>query len=217
MKKRIAALLPLCLFLSSCDALPYPRELESTLLVRVLGVDWQEPAAAVTAADDPEEGEEPTLLTASDEELEKAMDKLKKAGEAYVSLTHVTQMIVGEESDLKDVLEMALEHKELGQTATVWMARGRTAQTLMEEVQGGAKRLSSIQLNGDFAPPTVLEALAALEETGEVTLPRLTAKEGTLEAVDTVIWREDGDERGEDLRAAGGGAHRDRTAGTAGG
>ena len=38
--KRILFCLLACLLLTGCEALPFARELESTMLVQVLGVDW---------------------------------------------------------------------------------------------------------------------------------------------------------------------------------
>lgn len=61
----------------------------------------------------------------------------------------------------------------------------------MEQVGGGAKRLSSIELNTEgLKTRTILEALAALTEEGEVTLPLLTAEEGTLTVAGERIWKE---------------------------
>lgn len=179
----LLACLPLCLLLCGCEVLPYPRELESTMLVRMLGVDWTEEGVVLTAADIPEEGKESTLLTAEGKTFEESVQKLKQSGEEYVALTHVTQIVVGAESDLVSVLEAALLQREVGQSATVWQAEG-SARGLMEQVNGGAKRLTSLELNvAGLKTATVLEALARLEESGEVSLPRLGIKEGTLEVV----------------------------------
>lgn len=101
MKRLLGAVLPLCLLLAGCDVLPYPRELEDTMLVRALGVDWTGEGVALTAADAPEEGERGgQMLAAAGEDWQKSRERLKQAGEEYVALTHVTQLIVGRESDL---------------------------------------------------------------------------------------------------------------------
>lgn len=191
--KKILACGLLCLLLSGCEALPYPRELEETMLVRVLGVDWTEAGVALTAADIPQEGdqEEAELLKVFAPTPEESQQKLKEAGEEYVALTHVTQILVGEDSDLRRVLEGALAGAEVGQTSTVWLVKTGTARDLMEAVNGGAKRLTSIELNvSGVTPRTVLEALAELEHEGTVSLPALTAKDGNLEPAGMVEWKE---------------------------
>jgi len=180
--KRLLICLPL-LLLCGCEVLPYPRELESTVLVRVLGVDLVGDGLILTAADIPGEGKEVTLLSAEGKDFEEGVQKLKEAGEEYVALTHVTQIVVGEGSDLRPVMEGALLQREVGQSATVWRAKGR-ARTLMEGVNGGAKRLTSLELNtAGLSTATVLEVLAKLEEGDKVELPCLEEKEGILEVV----------------------------------
>ena len=180
--KRLLVCLPL-LLLCGCEVLPYPRELESTVLVRVLGVDLTGDGLILTAADIPGEGKEVTLLSVEGEDFEEGVQNLKEAGEEYVALTHVTQIIVGEESDLYPVMEAALLQREVGQAATVWRAKG-SARELMERVNGGAKRLTSLELNvAGLQTATVLEVLAGLEKGKRVELPYLTENEGTLEVV----------------------------------
>ena len=181
--KRMAVCCLACLLLCGCGALPYPRELENTLLMRVLGVDQSWDEVVVTAANIPEKGEEKISLTAKGKDLEESCQRLKETGEEYVALTHVTQIVIGEDSDLQAVLQAVLEQKEVGQTATVWRCEG-TAWETMEKTGGGAKRLTSLELNqSGLKTVTVLEALAQLEETGEVALPELTVKDGALEVV----------------------------------
>lgn len=181
--KWIMICLPLCLLLSGCGAMPYPRELENTLLMRVLGVDQTEDGVVVTAANIPESGEEETVLTAAGRDLEESCQKLKEAGEEYVALTHVTQIVVGADSDLQMVLTAVLEQREVGQSATVWRCE-ESARETMEQVGGGAKRLTSLELNqSGLETLTVLGALAQLEQAGEVSLPGLTVREGVLEVV----------------------------------
>lgn len=184
----------LCAVLAGCETLPYPRELEDTMLVRVLGVDWTAEEVALTAASIPQEGEEvEELLAVRAPRAEESHQKLKEAGEEYVALTHVTQIIVGEGSGLRAILEGALEGREVGQTATVWLCREGTAQELMEAVGGGARRLTSIELNTKgLDAMTVLDALAELERTHQVALPALAVEEERLECVGTKLWKEEG-------------------------
>lgn len=195
MKRFLPALLLLLPLLTGCDVLPYPRELESTLLVGILGVDWGD-RVTLTAAEVVTEKEESKLLTASSSTMEEGRESLKRAGEEYLSLTHVTQIIVGEGSDLRSVLEGILTEREVGQTATVWLTQESSAQGMMESVGGGAKRLNSMELNYGLEVPTVLEALVQLEEKGEVTLPVLVQKDGTLELAGTYLWKEGEHEAG---------------------
>lgn len=154
------------------------------MLVQVLGVDWSEESVTLTAASDPREGSGDaaiSVLAAAGETLEQAKDALIGAGEEYVSLTHVAQLVVGEGTCLRTVLEAALAEPALGQGATVWVSVSATAQQLLEAVEGGAKRLSSIQLNAGIEPVTVLQALMRLEEDGQVMVPSLTVTGETLE------------------------------------
>lgn len=184
----LLALLPL----TGCEALPFARELEETMLIQVLGVDWTEEGVTLTGASDPGEGSgdaQVPVLSASGEDLEQAKAGLKGAGEEYVSLTHVTQLVLGENTDLTTVLEAALLEPALGQGATVWLAEEGTARELLEGAGGGAKRLSSIELNAGVTPVTVLQSLMRLEETGQVALPVLRLEGETLEPVGTKLIR----------------------------
>lgn len=190
---RAALCLLLCTALTGCEVLPYPRELEDTMLVRVLGVDWTAAEVILTAASIPQEGEEgEELLTVGAPDAQQSHQKLKEAGEEYVALTHVTQIIVGEGSDLRSVLEGALEGREVGQTATVWLCQTGTAHELMQAVGGGARRLTSIELNTEgLTAMTVLDALAELERAHQVALPALAVEEGRLNWVGTKLWKEE--------------------------
>lgn len=181
----------LSLLLCGCEALPYPRELEETMLVRVLGVDSGAEGVTLTAADLPGEGEtDGALRLATGENLAQSRQRLKETGEESMTLTHVTQVIVGAEGELSELLEALLFDREVGQTATVWLAETE-ARPLMEQVGGGAKRLSSIELNTEgLKTRTILEALAALTEDGEVALPLLAEEEGTLIVAGERIWKE---------------------------
>ena len=181
MKRGLVCLL-FCLLLSGCEAVPFARELESTMLVQVLGVDWTENKVVLIAASDPGAGGGTAVLSASGRTLQEAKEALKGAGEEYVSLTHVTQIVLGANSDHRAVLEAALDDPVLGQGATVWLAGSETARDLLESVNGGAKRLSSVELNSGVEPVTVLQSLMRLEEAGEVKLPVLVVED------DVLVW-----------------------------
>ena len=181
MKRGLVCLLS-CLLLSGCEAVPFARELESTMLVQVLGVDWTESEVVLTAASDPGAGGGTAVLSASGRTLQEAKEALKGAGEEYVSLTHVAQIVLGTDSDHRVVLEAILDDPALGQGATVWLAGRDTAKDLLESVNGGAKRLSSVELNSGVEPVTVLQSLMRLEEAGKVELPVLAVED------DVLVW-----------------------------
>ena len=181
--KRVLLCLVVSLLLTGCEALPFARELESTMLVQVLGVDWTQDGVVLTAASGPSDGDGAAVLFARGRDLQEAKKALIQAGDVYVSLTHVTQIILGEGSDHRAVLEAALAEPALGQGATVWLTAEGTANSMMMSVNGGAERLSSIELNSGVRPVTVLQSLVWLEETGSVRLPVLEKTEHTL------VWK----------------------------
>lgn len=181
--KRVISCLVVVLLLSGCESLPFARELEATMLVQVLGVDWTQEGVTLTAASDPGTGGgngKTAVLSASGVDLAQAKAALQGAGEEYVALTHVTQLVLGAQTDLTAVLEAALEEPALGQGATVWVAADGTAKELLEGAGGGAKRLSSIELNGGVKLITVLQGLMRMEEERQIELPQLTLKEKQL-------------------------------------
>jgi hypothetical protein len=153
------------------------------MLVQVLGVDWTDDGVTLTAVSDPGQGGgETCLLAAWGRDLAQAQAALKGAGEEYVSLTHVTQLVVGADADLSAVLEAALAEPDLGQGATVWMAAQGTANRLLSGADGVARRLSSVELNGGVVPVTVLQGRMRLAEDGWVELPALALEGETLTA-----------------------------------
>lgn len=186
----LLALLPL----TGCEALPFARELEATMLIQVLGVDWTEEGVTLTGASDPGTGSGDSgasVLSASGADLAEAEAALKGMGEEYVSLTHVTQLVLGADTDLLAVLESALLEPALGQSATVWLVSEGTAKQLLEGAGGGAKRLSSIELNAGVTSVTVLQSLMRLEEDGQVELPVLELEGETLAPAGTILIRGD--------------------------
>lgn len=173
----------LLLSLSGCETVPFARELETTMLVQVLGVDWTEQGVTLTAVSGPGTGDadpKNTVLLAQGATMEAAQAALKGAGEESVSLTHVTQLVLGADTQVSAVLDAALQEPALSQTATVWLAAEGSAKDLLEGAGGGAKRLSSIQLNSGVESVTVLHALVRLEEEGRTDLPVLALKGETL-------------------------------------
>lgn len=181
--KRVFACAAVLLLLGGCRTVPFARELEATMLVQVLGIDAAEGKITLTAACDPETGSgrsDTAVLSASGATLGEAMLLLKAAGDEYVSLTHVTQIILGSGTEPVPILKEVLNDPVLGQGATVWLAGNTTAETLMEAVGGGARRLSSIELNSAAEPVSVLQCLMRLNERGRVMVPVLEIGEGRL-------------------------------------
>jgi hypothetical protein len=151
------------------------------MLVQVLGVDWTDDGVTLTAVSDPGQGGgETCLLTASGSDLAQAQAALKGAGEEYVALTHVAQLVVGADADLTAVLDAALGETALGQGATVWLTAEGTANRLLEGADGAARRLSSMELNSGVTPVTVLQGRMRLAEYGWVELPTLARAGETL-------------------------------------
>lgn len=190
--RRLAVCLMAVLLLSGCEALPFARELEATMLVQVLGVDWTEDGVTLTAASDPSTGSgdsKAAVLTASGVDLVQAKSALEAAGEEYVALTHVSQLVLGADTELSLVLEAALQEPALGQGATVWLVSDGSAKELLEGVGGGAKRLSSIELNAGVTPVTVLQGMMRLEEGARLELPVLTLKGEALSLEGTKLIR----------------------------
>lgn len=189
--RRVMLCILSCLLLTGCEALPFARELESTMLVQALGVDWTSDGVVLTAASDPDAGGGTAVLSASGRTLDEAKEALKGAGEEYVSLTHVTQIVLGADSDHRAVLEAALSEPVLGQSATVWLSAEGTANNLLSKVNGGAKRLSSVELNSGVKPVSVLQSLMKLEENGWVEIPVLALEKGTLDWTGTKLVGEE--------------------------
>lgn len=194
MRRAAACLIPL-LLLSGCGEAAFSRELEDTMLVQVLGVDWTEDGVILTAACDPESGSDGArtgVLSAWGETLEQAKAALQMAGEERVVLTHVAQLVLGEGTLLDDVLYAALDDPALGQGATVWLTEAGTARELLSAVDGGAKRLASIELNSGTQPVPVLKTLMHLEERGWAELPALRVQEDVLSLAGTIRVEGDG-------------------------
>lgn len=183
-----------CLLLSGCGGLPEAREPEDTELMRVLGVDYTDQGVTLTAASGTQglENKEPVVLSVSGATTEDAITALGGAGEGYASLVYVTQIILGADTPAEKVLSDAIEEKQMGQTATVWVTASGTAQALIEKTKGGVDRLASIEVNTDVRKLTVLEALAELCEKREIQIPQLTVENDKLMTKDYATVREGG-------------------------
>ncbi|MBP1737575.1 MAG: spore gernimation protein GerC [Oscillospiraceae bacterium] len=188
--KRLAVCLAGCLLLSGCGGLPQAREPEDTVLMRILGVDETDHGVTLTAASAAQSDKEPVVLSVTADTAENAMVALEGAGEGYVSLVYVTQIILGADTPVETVLTRVMGEKRMGQTATVWMTASGTAQELIEQTQGSADRLTSIEQNTDVTALTVLEASAELFETKEIMLPVLAVEDKKLVAAGYSVVRE---------------------------
>lgn len=193
MKKQLCLIFGAVLALVLCgcsNAGAYGRELEDTVLVQVLGVDAMEGGITLTAAGTGGEaengGEEETAMgTASGATLEDAFRNLPTAGNKYFSLTSVTQVIVGDGVDLRQVLGYVLEDPDMSWTATVWAVNGFAGKLMEETRDGGLERFTVLERSG-LKQVSVKEALADLLSEGETALPALSARDGALEPLGTL-------------------------------
>lgn len=168
----MAALLALMCLLSACG-----RELSHVTLIRVLGVE--EAAGAVTLTALPG-GDAPSAQTGRGETLSAAVEDLKGAGDTRLELTHVTAVVAGEVENLPDLLWQQVNHRKSGYGATLWLAGEGTAAELLAGAEDPAARLRSLEENAGVVAPTILEALRALCQRGQVTLPVLGREGNTL-------------------------------------
>ncbi|MEG0441882.1 MAG: hypothetical protein RR544_06240 [Oscillospiraceae bacterium] len=171
MKRVLWGGLALCfLLLTGCGG----REPENTILVRILAVDRVETGLRLTAYSGVQDlGETPGVcLTGEGDSLEEALKTLRTKGNGYPSLTHMTQLVVGEGVALEPLLESLVTGRETGYSATLWQVTGTAA-----EVLAGAKtpveRLEALEKNGGAQPPNILDGLVSLRREGQVSLPVL--------------------------------------------
>lgn len=178
MRRRVTAAVLLCVCLVSRGG----RELEEVELIQALGVDVSNEsshpgALELTAAGD---GEEPELYHGTGEDVMEAQEALRWAGDRRLELTHVTQLVMGREVDLAQVLEQEVAHRKSGYGAKVWLSAGPRAGELLAGGKNPAGRLKSLEENGGVDAPTALEALVQLSREGEVRLPVLAEEAGEL-------------------------------------
>ena len=157
---------------------PVPKEPEGLALVRVLGVDGPGPVTltAVCGGEDQEGNQSRGQYTGAG--LEEALEGLRWSGQEELSLTSVTDLIIGPGVESESVLLAALRNEELGASATVWLAEGGAAE-LLGSCADPASALELLERQG-WEAPTVVEALAAIYEGDGLCLPLLTAGEDGL-------------------------------------
>ena len=175
----------LLLCLSGCSSAgPYGRELEETVLVRVLGVDRLERGVTLTAAGIDGEGET-VLVQVSGDKLEDAFAALPTAGEEYLSLTNVTQILLGDGVNWSTVLDYVVQDRSMSYTATVWAVNGFAGPVIAQTQDGGVGRFDVLSQSG-IEEITVKSALARLLTDKELALPALSVQDGLLVPVGTL-------------------------------
>ena len=163
---------------------PAPKEPEGLALVRVLGVDGSGPVL-LTAVCGGEDQEEPGRGRCAGESFEAALEGLPWSGEEELSLTSVSYIIVGRDAALEEILLAVLRNRELGASATVWLAEEGAA-ALLDGCADPASGLDLLTRQGQNAP-TAAEALARLEGGETLTLPLLAGDGPT--PIDWEEWR----------------------------
>lgn len=169
----LICLLPLC----GCVGSARGREPENTVPARVVGVDRMDGTWMVTAAGTDPAGET-VLHRAEGDTLEEAFSALSGAGERWVSVTGVSDFLIGDGVELKQTLLYILDDSGMSWRAGVWYVP--IAGAVMEkQTGGGADRLTVLKESG-AETVSVLDALAELEEKGRTSLPALTERDGML-------------------------------------
>ncbi len=163
---------------------PAPKEPEGLALVRVLGADGSGPVL-LTAVCGGEDQEEPGRGRCAGADFDTALAGLPWSGEEELSLTSVSYIIVGRDAALEEILLAVLRNRELGASATVWLAEEGAA-VLLDGCADPASGLDLLTRQGQNAP-TAAEALARLEGGETLTLPLLAGDGPAL--IDWEEWR----------------------------
>lgn len=166
---------------------PTPKEPEGLALVRVLGVDGSGPVL-LTAVCGGEDQEEPGRGRCAGADFNTALAGLPWSGEEELSLTSVSYIIVGRDAALEEILLAVLRNRELGASATVWLAEEGAA-VLLDGCADPASGLDLLTRQGQNAP-TAAEALARLEGGETLSLPLLAGDGPAL--IDWEEWRSAG-------------------------
>lgn len=165
-------------------AQPVSREPEGLALVRVLGVDGAGPVE-LTAVCGGEDQKDPSRGTCTGMDFAAGLKELPWSGEEELSLTSVSYIIVGRDAALEEILLAVLRNRELGASATVWLAEEGAA-VLLDGCADPASGLDLLTRQGQNAP-TAAEALARLEGGETLTLPLLAGDGPAL--IDWEEWR----------------------------
>ena len=190
----LCVLAALCLLLSGCDSLPYPREMGDMALLRTMGVDAGEGdyQVEVTVSTGKRayglQGEsQPSLvLSAQRESLSAACLAMQGLSDSYVFYGYVDQLLLGEgliKRSVWPVLDYFAQDAQLGLGVQLWVVRGGTA---AQAVQAGGEsgvenRLSTLQTDSEMgaagASRTAGEVFSDLLERGSAYLPALRVQE----------------------------------------
>ena len=160
MMGRILALALVCLTLTGCSVLPYPREMGDMALLRTMGVDREEGGLGVTVSTGPRakglqgEQEKAMVLSALRPSLSSAALALQALSDSYVFFGYIDQLLLGEElarEDVVPVLDYFARDVELGLGAQLWVIREATAREAVESGgdQGVESRLSTLRTDGE--------------------------------------------------------------------
>lgn len=167
MRKRIFASLILMGLLSGCAG----QELTNVTLIQTLGVDGGEQVELTAVG---EEDDESVVYHTQGDDVAVAQARLNELGETRLEVTHVAQLVLGRDADIKEILWQELERRKSGYGATVWLCdETLTAGELLEGAQAPVRRLKSLEENAGVRAPTILDALNTLERDGQVKLPVL--------------------------------------------
>ncbi len=150
------------------------QELDEIALVRVLGIDGSAPVT-LTAVCGGTDQEDPSRGQCSGEDFITALSALPWSGTGIqeLSVTSVTDLVVGRDADLHNVLLAVLEDRQLGAASSVWLAEGSAAAVLsVGEDPAGTLALLHRQ---KIRVPTAAEVLAKLLSEGSAVLPVLGA------------------------------------------
>ncbi|MGI5962389.1 MAG: Ger(x)C family spore germination C-terminal domain-containing protein [Lawsonibacter sp.] len=188
MRAGIGILALLCMLLSGCSVLPYPREMEDMALLRTMGVDREEDGLLVTVSTGPRarglQGEqEPALvLSAQRGSLSSAALAIQALSDSYVFFGYIDQLLLGEElvkSGVVPVLDYYARDVELGLGVQLWVVQGAMAQQAVESggEEGVDQRLSTLRTDGEMGVAaisrTALDVYSDLLELGCCYIPAL--------------------------------------------
>lgn len=178
------ALMPILLF-SGCASGTRGRELENTVLAQVMGVDNMDGGFLLTIAGT--DGKEETVFQqAWGSSLEDACEAIHWAGERWVSLTNVTQFILGDGVEPGQVLHFILDESGMSWRGSVWYAPVAAAM-IEDQPDGGMARLKLWE-DSDLQTISVLHGLANWVQYGTLTLPALSNQTGVLSVSGNIVY-----------------------------
>lgn len=180
--------------LAGCAAFPFAHEIESTVLMRALGVDVGTESidgVAVTAssgarpAAGTQKPEPPTVLAAQADTVSAACQRIQALGDQFVFYGDVDQLLLGEgqaQRSLTTVLAHVGRDRDLRLEAQLWVVKGASAADVLfsaEEGGGASSRLDAMREDaGLFSaalPKTARETLVELTRNGCTFVPALAA------------------------------------------